>query len=166
MKLDEGDRLVRVRVFDEDQNVFLATRKGKCIRFPVTDVRVFSSRNSTGVRGIRLVDDDEVNSMILIRQIKKYNESLAIVQACNGEEALLKADCTHVDLIFMDMEMPVMGGLEATQKLREKGFVSPIYMVTGNIDQEHKALCLAAGATGHLPKPLDKKKMRSVLELY
>ena len=68
--MDAGDRLVRVRVFDGDQNVFLATRKGKCVRFPVTDLRVFSSRNSTGVRGIRLVDDDEVIAMSGLNHIK------------------------------------------------------------------------------------------------
>jgi len=70
MKLGEGDHLVRVRVFEETHNVFLATRKGKCIRFPVTDVRVFSSRNSTGVRGIRLVSGDEVIAMSGLNHIK------------------------------------------------------------------------------------------------
>ena len=121
---------------------------------------------SSKLKNILVVDDDEINSMILIRQIKSYSETLTVLQAKNGEEALLKVESAAVDLIFMDMEMPVMGGLEATQKLREGGFIKPIYMVTSNIDVEHKSLCLAAGATGHLPKPLDKKKIRSVLEIY
>ena len=107
-----------------------------------------------------------IRDRILTRQVKSYSETLTVLQAGNGEEALAKVESSAVDLIFMDMEMPVMGGIEATQKLRQGGFVKPIYMVTGNVDAEHKSLCLAAGATGHLPKPLDKKKIRSVLELY
>ena len=70
MKLDDGDHLVRVRVFEDDNDVFLATRNGKCIRFPVTDVRVFSGRTSTGVRGIRLADGDDVIGMSGLTHIK------------------------------------------------------------------------------------------------
>ena len=63
MKLADGDHLVGARVFEEADNVFLATRQGKCVRFPVTDVRVFSGRTSQGVRGINLADGDEVIAM-------------------------------------------------------------------------------------------------------
>jgi len=69
MKLDSGDRLVRVRTFTDDDDVLLFGRKGNCIRFPVTDVRVFSGRTSTGVRGIKLDKDDEVISMCRLRHI-------------------------------------------------------------------------------------------------
>ena len=113
-----------------------------------------------------VVDDDEVNTMILARQIKKYRAGLNVLTASNGEEALLAASSADIDLIFMDMEMPVMGGLEATKALREQGFNYPIYMVTGNIDQEHKQLCMAAGATGHVPKPIDKERVNKILSLY
>ncbi len=66
MKLDEGDKLINVRICHEDNDVMLAARSGKCIRFPVTDVRVFVGRNSTGVRGIKLADGDEVISMSIL----------------------------------------------------------------------------------------------------
>jgi DNA gyrase subunit A len=66
MKLADGDHLVNVRICKEDQDVVLATRKGMCIRFPVTDVRVFTGRTSTGVRGIRLDKGDEVISMSIL----------------------------------------------------------------------------------------------------
>ncbi|HEY7772505.1 MAG TPA: response regulator [Marinagarivorans sp.] len=118
------------------------------------------------LKKVLVVDDDETNVMIATRQIKHFKASIEVLVATNGKEALTKVDSAAIDLIFMDMEMPVMGGLEAMRILRRQGFINPIYMVTGNIDQEHKSLCLAAGATGHLPKPLDKNKIRSVLELY
>lgn len=66
MKLDEGDKLINVRICHEDNDIMLAARSGKCIRFPVTDVRVFIGRNSTGVRGIKLAEGDEVISMSIL----------------------------------------------------------------------------------------------------
>ncbi len=63
---DEGDRLIGVGVCTEEQDVLLATRQGRAMRFPVEKVRVFASRNSTGVRGIALADGDEVISMSLV----------------------------------------------------------------------------------------------------
>jgi DNA gyrase subunit A len=70
MKLDEGDRLVWVQTCEDDQDVLLAAAGGKCIRFPVKDVRVFAGRNSTGVRGIRLAEGDEVISMSILRHME------------------------------------------------------------------------------------------------
>jgi DNA gyrase subunit A len=67
MKLDEGDRIVRVAVCGPDENVLLTTAQGRCIRFPVSDVRLFKGRDSTGVRGIRLEQADEVISMAILR---------------------------------------------------------------------------------------------------
>ena len=66
MKLDEGDRLVGVQTCEDTDHVLLATSGAKSIRFEATDVRVFAGRNSTGVRGIRLADGDEVISMSIL----------------------------------------------------------------------------------------------------
>ena len=70
MKLDEGDRLVRVRTFTEADDICLFTLGGQCIRFPVTDVRVFSGRTSTGVRGIKLAEGDHVINMCGLRHVE------------------------------------------------------------------------------------------------
>ncbi|MEL8054945.1 MAG: DNA gyrase subunit A [Pseudomonadota bacterium] len=69
MKLDDGDGIVRVRICSPDQDVMLTTALGQCIRFRVGDVRVFAGRNSTGVRGIRLAEGDEVIAMGILRHI-------------------------------------------------------------------------------------------------
>ncbi|MEW5703289.1 MAG: DNA gyrase subunit A [Pseudomonadota bacterium] len=66
MKLEEGDRLVGVRTCTEDGDVLLSTRSGKCIRFQVTDVRIFSGRASIGVRGIKLAKEDRVIDMSVL----------------------------------------------------------------------------------------------------
>jgi DNA gyrase subunit A len=70
MKLDEGDKLVWVQACEDDQDVLLAASGGKCIRFPVTDVRVFAGRNSTGVRGMKLAKGDEVVTMSILRHVE------------------------------------------------------------------------------------------------
>ena len=70
MKLDEGDRLVRVRTFSEEDDILLFTCRGQCIRFAVTDVRVFSGRTSTGVRGIKLAEGDQVINMCGLRHVE------------------------------------------------------------------------------------------------
>ena len=69
MKLDPGDRLVGVQTCSETQDILLATQDGKCVRFPVTDIRVFSGRTSTGVRGAKLLRDDSVISMSILDHV-------------------------------------------------------------------------------------------------
>jgi len=70
MKLDGGDRLIGVQTCRESDDVLLAARGGRSIRFAVSDVRVFSGRTSTGVRGIRLGKDDSVVSMSILTHVK------------------------------------------------------------------------------------------------
>ena len=70
MKLEGGDKLVAVMTASDADDVLLASRGGKCIRFDVRDVRVFSGRNSTGNRGIRLDGGDEVISMSILRHVE------------------------------------------------------------------------------------------------
>jgi DNA gyrase subunit A len=67
MKLDEGDGIVGVETCMESDDVLLTTAAGQAIRFKVTDVRVFAGRNSIGVRGINLAEDDELISMTILR---------------------------------------------------------------------------------------------------
>jgi DNA gyrase subunit A len=69
MKLDEGDELIGVQTCTEAQDIMLAADSGKCIRFPVTEVRIFSGRTSTGVRGIRLGDGQKIVSMTMIDHV-------------------------------------------------------------------------------------------------
>nr|WP_217358300.1 DNA gyrase subunit A [Ruegeria sp. HKCCA4633] len=70
MKLPEGVELVNARICSEDEDVMLVTNSGRAIRFRTTDVRVFNSRESTGVRGIKLTNGDRVVSMSVIRHFE------------------------------------------------------------------------------------------------
>ena len=90
MKLDEGDKLINVRICTDKDDVMLAAKSGKCIRFPVTEVRVFVGRNSTGVRGIKLNDKDEVVSMSILEHCDATSEEreayLKMKRQMSGEE--------------------------------------------------------------------------------
>ena len=70
MKLDEGDGIVDVQICTEKDDVLLTTAAGQCIRFAVTDVRVFKGRTSIGVRGITLAEGDRVISLSILRHFE------------------------------------------------------------------------------------------------
>jgi DNA gyrase subunit A len=74
MKLEEGDKLINVAQCDENSDVMLAAKSGKCNRFSVEDCRVFVGRNSTGVRGIKLAEGDEVISMSILKHTNASTE--------------------------------------------------------------------------------------------
>jgi DNA gyrase subunit A len=79
---DPTDRLIGVSLLTEEDDVLLATRNGKAIRFMSTDVREFQSRTSTGVRGIRLLGDDKVISMSILRRVGTTQEEREAYLRC------------------------------------------------------------------------------------
>jgi DNA gyrase subunit A len=92
MKLDEGEAIADVALCTDADDILLSTAAGQCIRFPVSDVRVFKGRDSTGVRGIKLDDDDKLISMAIIRHIEAISEErVAYLKLANavrrGDEA-------------------------------------------------------------------------------
>jgi DNA gyrase subunit A len=95
MKLDEGDQIVHVALCNEHDDVMLTTDVGQCIRFPVTDVRVFKGRESAGVRGIRLDGDAKVISMAILTHVEAtpaeraayVKQASALRRAHAGEES-------------------------------------------------------------------------------
>ncbi|WP_244610379.1 DNA gyrase subunit A [Microvirga pakistanensis] len=96
MKLDEGEHIVDVQICSEHDDVLLTTAKGQCIRFPVTDVRVFKGRDSMGVRGINLGQGDRIISMAILRHVDATGEEraayLKMRRAVMGEQANGDAD--------------------------------------------------------------------------
>ena len=94
MKLDEGDQIVDVALCAPSDDVLLTTAVGQCIRFPADDVRLFKGRDSTGVRGIRLDDEDRVISMAILAHVEAtpaeraaYLKQASAVRRATGEGA-------------------------------------------------------------------------------
>jgi len=85
MKLEEGDKLISVQTCTEKNDVLLATRQGKSIRFAIDDVRVFTGRTSVGVRGIKLADKDDVISMSIVLHVDASSEErVAYIRQANA----------------------------------------------------------------------------------
>nr|WP_319531892.1 DNA gyrase subunit A [uncultured Cohaesibacter sp.] len=125
MKFEDGpdgvpeDGIVGVETCDATDDVLLTTAKGQCIRFPVEDVRVFQSRGSTGVRGIRLEEDDKVISMSILRHFEATPEERTeyLRQANAARRALNGEDASDAPLETPAASLPVeryaeMGGSE------------------------------------------------------
>ncbi len=85
MKLDEGDAIVDVQICKESDDVLLTSAGGQCIRFAVTDVRVFQGRTSMGVRGINLAEGDKVISLSILRHVEATaDERMAYLKRANA----------------------------------------------------------------------------------
>ncbi len=134
MKLDEGDKLINVRICTDKDDVMLAAKSGKCIRFPVTEVRVFVGRNSTGVRGIKLNDKDEVVSMSILEHCDATSEEreayLKMKRQMSGEELADGAALLPVEK-FEEMKAKEQFILSVTTTGYGKRSSSYEYRVTG-----------------------------------
>jgi DNA gyrase subunit A len=97
MKLDEGEAIVDVQICTERDDVLLTAAGGQCIRFPVTDVRVFSGRTSMGVRGIALGDGDKVISLSILRHVEASpDERSAYLKRASAVRRGLNGDTDEV----------------------------------------------------------------------
>ena len=108
----------------------------------------------TGTR-ILLVEDDPINQEVALALLD--DTGLKVDIADNGRQAVTKASQTDYALILMDMQMPEMGGIEATQAIRELPARqwTPIVAMTANAFDEDRERCIAAGMSDFIPKPVD-----------
>jgi DNA gyrase subunit A len=95
MKLDPGDEIAGVQLCRESDDILLTTADGQAIRFPVSDIRIFKGRESTGVRGIKLEEDDKIISLAILRHMEAtpaeraayLKQANAMRRAASGERA-------------------------------------------------------------------------------
>jgi len=111
---------------------------------------------------VLIAEDNPVNLKLLTRQVEKTSEDISVTCVVNGAQALEEVQKEDFDLILMDMEMPVMNGMDALKALRKNGDQTPIYMVTGNINPEDVRYCLKEGANGHIAKPIDRDQLHTI----
>jgi CheY-like chemotaxis protein len=116
---------------------------------------------------ILIVDDDMRNSFALSKLLSDKGIIIRIAQ--NGQKALdLLADDPDVDLVLMDIMMPVMDGYETTRRIRARQeFRSlPILALTAKAMKGDREKCLSAGANDYLPKPVDVDRLFSMLRVW
>ena len=114
------------------------------------------------------VDDDPINQKIISNLMKKFNVKCDIVE--NGKEAIDAYDDNNYDLIFMDCQMPVMDGYDATGKIREKEKGThkhtPIVAITACAMEGDREKCIESGMDYYLTKPVNVKHIEGILIKY
>ncbi|HOP03149.1 MAG TPA: response regulator [Tenuifilaceae bacterium] len=106
-------------------------------------------------RSIYIVDDSTITRLFIIDAIKEI-ENLEITQLMNGEQLLVKLEELIPDLVILDSVMPIMDGLTALEKIREKKIQVPIIICTADIQSTTKAKAISLGATDFINKPIQK----------
>lgn len=112
-----------------------------------------------------LVVDDVVDNQDLMR-IFLESAGARVDVAGNGEEAISKALHREYDLVLMDIQMPVVDGIQATKRLRTKGYARPILALTAHAMKEEVARSIAAGCDEHLTKPITKQKLVAAVQRF
>jgi DNA gyrase subunit A len=116
MKLDEGDSIVGVALCTSADDVLLSTSAGRCIRFAADDVRVFASRDSTGVRGVRLAEGDSVISMAILRAVEATPaERTAYLKVASALRSAGAAEGDDTPTVPEEEEEAVEGSVALTQ---------------------------------------------------
>jgi len=117
---------------------------------------------------VLLAEDNRVNQKIATRLLEKRGHH--VVLAVNGEEAIAALAQRSYDLVFMDVHMPGMDGIEATIAIRERekltGLHQPVIALTALAMIGDRERCLAAGMDGYLSKPIDLQKLDEILAVY
>ena len=143
----EGDTCV------EPTNTIICQKVGSELQL------VDDSGNENIKKRVLVVDDNVVNIKLLEFHLKK----LGVIAVCvnDGLEAIAHLFNDSFDLVFMDINMPIMDGVTAVKLLREKEINLPIYALTGSLDEASINEFSSSGFTGYLPKPYDLDKIKA-----
>ena len=122
----------------------------------------------TNLKGctVLIAEDNKINQLIIVKMLKAHNANLIIAE--DGKECVKYFKEHSVDLIFMDIQMPEMDGIKATQVIRAlpAGKTVPIIAMTANTLKQDIEHYLGIGMDGYLTKPFDKAKLNSLLNVY
>jgi two-component system, sensor histidine kinase and response regulator len=122
---------------------------------------------AAGALNILLAEDNAVNQMVMQRLLGKRGHR--VVVAGNGRMAVEMCNAERFDLIFMDVQMPEMDGLQATREIRRqegKGKRTPIVALTAHAMSGDRERCLQAGMDNYITKPVNPKELDEMLEQY
>lgn len=113
---------------------------------------------------VLVVEDNRVNQLVVSLMLQKLVSGVRVCDS--GVEAIEQVVLTRPDLIFMDMRMPQMDGLEATRRLRRLGYDGVIVALTANAMSDDRDACLAAGMDHFLAKPISLSQLRGCIDTF
>jgi CheY-like chemotaxis protein len=134
----------------------------------ILDSLLKKNKEVTNLQGctILVAEDNKINQIVVSKMLKAHNAKVVFSE--NGKECVDYFITNHVDLIFMDIQMPVMDGVEATKAIRaqDKGKSIPIIAMTANTMKQDIEHYLNIGMDGYLTKPFNKDSLNSLLNVY
>ncbi len=113
---------------------------------------------------VLVAEDYEMNRILISEILQRYN--ITPTFASNGEEAVQEAKCNTYDMIFMDINMPVLNGVDACKAIRKQGILTPIIALTANALEGDKEYYLSEGMNDYLSKPIELSALLKVLQKY
>jgi len=133
---------------------------------PVKEVSLQQNNkdNAEKNKKILVVDDHPVNKQLLKMVLEKMGYVVSTAE--DGMEALNKVKNEEFDLIFMDVQMPILDGYEASKKIREMNILSPIIACTAGLQENEKEIALSFGMNDILSKPFTKEELQKVLSKF
>ncbi|MBT4838977.1 MAG: response regulator [Methylococcales bacterium] len=145
------------------ENSSIMMSKAELTTIPTKDVNCNAKPCSVSGK-ILLAEDNPDNQHLISLLISKTGATLSIVN--NGREAVDKALSEEFDLLLMDIQMPIMGGLEATKLLRSASYKKPIVTLTANVMTSEIETYLQAGCNGHISKPINRQQLYQIIHAY
>ncbi len=149
----------------QDNEAFSAGAKTVITSINVAETKTVTLPNSnqkTRRLTAVLAEDNPVNQKLFTKMLQHLE--LNVLNAADGLEAVALVLNNKVDVVFMDMNMPIMDGTKATEYLRNKGFATPIFALTADESAEAIELCKQAGCNQHVTKPINEKQLAELVE--
>ena len=167
--LDLMQGTIRVESTPGQGSTFFITIKLPIAKeMPTKDAAQPASRAEEPVSlDILLVEDNLINQKVAAKMLHNWSHRISL--ACDGQEALDILQDRHFDLILMDMQMPVMGGLEASRRIREMesgNRHTPIIAMTANATEADRQACIEAGMDDYLAKPIHSAQLKEMIARY
>lgn len=113
---------------------------------------------------ILIVDDNPLNRQVMKEFVR--TEGYAVEEVKSGKEALQKIESSAYFIIFMDILMPGMDGIETIRRIRRKGVETPIVIVSSISSTQDRRRCIEAGGDEFLPKPISKASVKQIIDKY
>ncbi len=132
----------------------------------VVEIEITPPRSDSPKKGrVLVVEDNLINQKLIVSMLHKWGFETFLAE--NGAIALDMTEADDdFDMILMDLQMPVMGGLDATHELRERGVEIPIVAVTANAMKGDREICIDAGMDDYVSKPIKPEVLREVIGKY
>ena len=159
------------RLLDTIMNIVGSQSKINNSQIAINEELPAITNKNTSKLKLLLAEDNLVNQKVFLKQLQNLGYQADAV--ANGQEVLELLDKIPYDLIFMDCQMPILDGLEATKEIRRRPVSSfakhqqPVVIaITANAMKEDQQICLDAGMDDYLSKPVAKDKLVAMLELW